>query len=50
VFNRKEGTVVQYLKDSWEESGRFALADMGFMKKLQTFEKDSINEETIELM
>ena len=28
VFNRKEGTVVQFLKDSWEESGKLCLSDM----------------------
>ena len=50
VFNRKEGTQVSFLKDSWEESGKLALGDMQFMKKLQLYEKDQINEETIELL
>jgi dynein heavy chain len=40
IFNKKEGKTVQFLKDSWEESGKFVLGDMNFMKKLKEYEKD----------
>lgn len=42
--------MVQFLKDSYEESGKITLNEMNFMKKLVDFEKDQINDETIELM
>lgn len=38
------------MKDSWEEGGRATLNDMYFMKNLSGFERDQINEETIELL
>ena len=38
------------MKDSWEEGGRATLNDMQFMKNLIAFERDQINEETIELL
>jgi hypothetical protein len=41
---------VPFLKDSWDESGKLVLNDLNFMKKLKEYEKDSINEETIELL
>jgi len=50
VFNKKENKTVFFLKDSYEESGRPTLNDMNFMKKLVDFEKDGINDETIELL
>jgi hypothetical protein len=40
VFNKKEGKVIPFLKDSWEESGKFVLGEMNFMKKLKEYEKD----------
>ena len=40
IFNKKEGKSVQFLQDSWEESGKFVLGDMNFMKKLKEYEKD----------
>jgi dynein heavy chain, axonemal len=51
AFDRKnEQNKTKFLKESYEESGRVALNDMGFMKRLKDFEKDQINEETIELL
>ena len=50
IFHKKEGKVTPFLKDSWDESGKYCLQDMNFMKKLKDYEKDSINEETIELL
>jgi hypothetical protein len=50
IFNKKEGKEVPFLKDSMDESGKAALNDMAFMKKLKEYEKDQINEETIELL
>ena len=50
VFNRKEGKVVQFLRESWDEYGKQQLSDIAFMRKLKEYEKDSINEETIELL
>jgi dynein heavy chain len=38
------------MKDSWDEAGKPTLNEMNFLKKLKEFEKDSINEETIELL
>ena len=49
-FNKKEERTVLFTQESYESSGKFVLNDMNFMKKLATFEKDQINEETIELL
>jgi dynein heavy chain len=38
------------LKDSFDEGGKAILFDMNFLNKLKGFEKDGINEETIELL
>ena len=40
------------MKDSWDETGggKSTLNDMNFMKNLVQFEKDQINDETIELL
>jgi len=40
VFNKKEGKVVMFLKESFDESGSQTLFDMNFMKKLKEYEKD----------
>lgn len=56
IFKKKEGTVVQFLRESWEDTdsyqgdGKRVLGDMAFLKNLQNFRKDDINEETIELL
>lgn len=39
-----------FLKDSFDEGGKSVLFDMNFLNKLKGFEKDGINEETIELL
>ena len=39
-----------FLKDSFDEGGKQVLFDMNFLNKLKGFEKDGINEETIELL
>ena len=39
-----------FFKDSFDDGGKAILFDMGFLNKLKNFEKDSINEETIELL
>ena len=41
---------VSFLKDSFEEGGKAVLFDMNFLTKLKNFEKDSINDETMELL
>ncbi|KAL4479549.1 hypothetical protein ABPG72_018535, partial [Tetrahymena utriculariae] len=50
IFNRKEGKVVYFLKESYNDFGIQVLNDMNFLRKLKQFEKDQINEETIELL
>jgi dynein heavy chain, axonemal len=50
VFNRKEGKVVQFLQESWDEAGKAVLSDMKFLASLKEYRKDDINEETIELL
>jgi len=49
-FNKKEERKVFFTEESYENGGKIVLNDMNFMKKLATFEKDQINEETIELL
>ncbi|KAL4465245.1 hypothetical protein ABPG74_001959 [Tetrahymena malaccensis] len=49
IFNKKEGKVVYFLKESYEY-GIQVLGDMNFMRKLKEFKVDLINEETIELL
>lgn len=39
-----------FFKDSFDEGGKSVLFDMNFLNKLKGFEKDGINEETIELL
>ena len=50
VVNRKEDRKIPFLKDSYDDSTKFVLGDIQFMKKLKEFEKDAINEETVELL
>ena len=40
IFNKREGKVVMFLKDSYDESGVQILGDMNFMRKLKEYEKD----------
>lgn len=40
IFNKKEGKVVPFMKDSWDEAGKGTLSEMNFMKKLKEYEKD----------
>ena len=53
-MNRKENKAIYIMRDSWsaEEGGggKLTLNDMNFMQKLVQFEKDQINDETIELL
>lgn len=39
-----------FLKDSFDDGGKAVLFDMSFLNNLKNFEKDQINEETIELL
>lgn len=39
-----------FLADSYDLAGKAVLSDMKFKDNLQNFEKDQINEETIELL
>lgn len=48
--NKKEGRVIPYLQDSYDEGGKAILQDMNFMKNLLNFEKNQITEETMELL
>ena len=42
---------VPFWKNSFEESGKFILGpNFDFLKNLKTYDKDSINNETIELL
>jgi len=50
VFNKKEGKIVPFMRDSWEEGGKGILNNMDFMSNLKAFERDQISEETMELL
>jgi hypothetical protein len=46
-----KGVQVNFWKNSFEESGKFILGpNFDFLKNLKTYDKDSINNETIELL
>lgn len=46
-----KGVVVNFWKNSFDESGKFILGpNFDFLKNLKTYDKDSINNETIELL
>jgi len=49
-FNKKEERKVFFTDECFENTGKFVLNDMNLLKKLLFFEKDSITEETIELL
>lgn len=38
------------MKDSFDDGGKAVLFDITFLNQLKNFEKDQINEETIELL
>jgi dynein heavy chain len=38
--NKKEGRVIPYLQDSYDEGGKACLSDLNFMKNLVNFQKD----------
>lgn len=45
------GNNINFWKNSWEESGKFILSpNFDFLKNLKTYDKDGINNETIELL
>lgn len=50
VMNKKEGKIILFLKDSWDEQGKATLSDPNLMKNLKEFERDQISEETMELL
>jgi dynein heavy chain len=39
-----------YLKDSFDESGQALVSNSNFLNQLKEFDKDGINDETIELL
>ena len=46
-----KGLQINFWKNSYEESGRFILGpNFDFLKNLKTYDKDSISNETIELL
>lgn len=47
---KKENRTVNFIKDSYDEFGRWVLGDNQFMNQLKNFEKDQINDETMELL
>lgn len=51
-FDRKSDKKTPFIKDSWDDpgSGKMVLGDMNLIKKLKEYDKDSINEETVELL
>ena len=52
AFNKKDPTkITPYMKDSWEESGRFLLTSIDFLQRIKNPKLgDMINEEQIELL
>lgn len=40
IFNKKEGKVLMFMKDSWDEGGKSTLNNMDFMSNLKGFERD----------
>ena len=49
-FDKKSEKKSIFIKDSWEDSGKSVLVDPNLIKKLKEYDRDSINEETIELL
>lgn len=49
-MNKKEGKVILFLKDSFEEGGKATLGNMNLLQDLKNFERDQINDETMELL
>lgn len=44
------GNLINTIKPSYDECGKVVLSDMNFLKSLKSYDKDNINNETIELL
>lgn len=49
MLSQKDPAPTSFMKDSWEET-KSLLSDTNFKNNLEFFERDSINEETMELL
>lgn len=49
-FQVVSGTIANIIKPSYDECGKVVLSDMNFLKSLKSYEKDNMNNETIELL